>query len=323
MLWILYGITILALIGLVSPSFDPVIKRITFSVVHRTRAVPQSWLYKHLGELLYLRRKKTTPGRFIYQTVLWFIAVLLLSYVATTKFPSMLPNSSTFAGSRIQVGNAVMGALFSFFIALCSIGIRYFYLRISGYYQQVQAGYDLYEVVKMLPRFADLSIDDALFSTSEQLGPKNLLYRPLQLLSFCLTNYTRAEELDGETKRFINTVGTTFAVAFISDMLYSHRTGTDWRESLVKLGSAMELRIMTILEAKKSFSEAIHMGLWGNWVSLIGIIGGLSYMVGFRVYAGLQFQSFIGSSLLVIVLITIFAGMICALYLRKPRLDYR
>jgi ABC-type transporter Mla maintaining outer membrane lipid asymmetry permease subunit MlaE len=46
-------------------------------------------------------------------------------------------------------------------------------------------------------------------------------------------------------------------------------------------------------------------------------------MVGFRVYAGLQFQSFIGSSLLVIVLITIFAGMICALYLRKPRLDYR
>jgi hypothetical protein len=280
-------------------------------------------LYKHLGDLLYLRRKKMTPGRFLYLTVLWFIGVMLVSYVLTTKFPAMLPSSNTFAGSRIQVGNELIGGLVSFLFALCSIGIRYFYLRISAYYQEVQAGYELYEVVKMLPRFTNLSIDDALLKTSEQLGSKNLLYRPLQLLSFCLTNYTRADELDQETKRFIKTVGTTFAIAFISDMLYAHRTGSDWRESLVKLGSAMELRIMTTLEAKKGFSEAINMGLWGNWVSLIGIIGGLSYMVGVRVYAGLQFQTFTGSSLMILVLITIFAGMIVALYLRKPRLDYR
>lgn len=318
--WALYVVTLFGLFGAVFPSFKPIYRQSRLLVKKTTQQAKHSFFYRHLDQLLYLARGTKSVNRYLYIAGGLFVGTFTVTFLISADMPI---RGNIFVRENLSIGTAQTQFLFAALSAVIAVVMQYVILRILAFFRQRKAGYDLLIVVKTLPQFSELSIEQALLLTADQIGRGNLLQKPLRMLSYVLSSYNKTSELEQETQRFISAVGTTFAVAFISDIVYAHQTGTPWHESMFALGDAMELRLSFILDAQKNMSDAIHTGLWGNAVSLIGICGGLVWLLGWPVYASLQFRTASNMLLFMVTLISILAAMIVSLYLIKPALDYK
>jgi len=326
-MWLILGYVAAAagLAGLLAPAYRAAARQTHISFQRHKTQVQASPFYAHLDTMLSLLRpdRAHQVWQFGYQAAVIFAFTLCASFLLFIALPSWLTGNSLLAGSASKIGSPSVGVVFSLMAAGACVTLYYMYIRIRFVFKQIKAGYDLLDVVRTLPRFAHLSVDEALLAAATQLGAKCTLYRPLRLLAVCLTGYQKEEELEAEAKRFAAVVNTTFAVAFISDLLFAVRTGSSWRDSLVALGQSMQSRLSVILDAKREMSDAIQTGLWGNALSLVAICGGLAGVIGWHVYAPLQFQTVVGAGLLLLNLAAIAAGVLIALRLRMPALDYK
>ncbi|MBJ6360496.1 hypothetical protein ACFOQM_04105 [Paenibacillus sp. GCM10012307] len=324
LLGILYLITFIGLIGFVLPSFATVVNKSLFLIQNRKEAVKQSSLIQHFDEVMFLLTgKPNQSNRYFFYNGILFITSFFIMLLITTEIPMRLPSTNGPFGSFQMSGSRGAGVLFSLIVAVIVVIVGYLILRLQYHFRKIKSGYDLLEIVKILPRFADLQIPEAMIRTADEVHASNLLRKQLKILAFTVSNYSSEAELKMETNRFIKSVSTTFAIAFISDMLFSLRSGTPWRESLVSLGDSMETRLSAILEVKKELSGAIHMGTWGNPAAIILVCGAVALTIGFPVYAGLQFRTSLGITLLTIILCACVGTMILSFLVMKPPLDYK
>ena len=319
--WALSIVALLGLFGLVFPSFKPLYKTSRLFIKNKSQQVKKSFIYRHLDDLMYLARGTNNVARYLYTSAALAVGTFAIALLVAADLPK--PAGNAFFRGNISIGTTQSQFLFAALSSILAIVLQYITLRILAFFRQRKAGYDLLIVVKTMPQFSDLSIDEALALTAERVGKKNLLQKPLRILSYVLTSYKRQIELEYETQRFISAVNTTFAVAFISDIVYAHQSGTPWHESMFALGDAMEIRLSSILDAQKNMGDAIHTGLWGNAVSMIGIIGGIIWLLGWPVYASLQFRTTTNMLLFMLTVISILASTVLSLYLMKPALDYK
>lgn len=327
-----YLLTLVGLWGLTLPAFRPYIRR----TQQRMRRLSQlnkqktssTRLFRHLDQQLYLvdRQKydqSVSVYRFLYRSLAIFAGSFLVSYLITSEIPLHLTSSNPFMSGDASIGQKKIGVGFSFILAIIAATGPYLILRIRYINQKVRAGWDLLDVVKTLARFGHLSLDTALIRTSESLPESNVLRRPLKILAFAMASHTHESEIRQESERFIEAIGTTFAVAFISDLMYAYRSGGEWQGSMLRLSEMMDNRQTAILNAKMEVSDAIGMGAYGNLLVIIFTCGGVAYLLGWSVYTQLQFQTVTGIVMLLLVLISTAVSMIISITLSKPRLDYR
>jgi len=320
--WLFIAIAICGLFGAVFPSFKPIIKQSRYLIRRKVQDAKRSFLYQHLDQILYLNRGENNVARYLYTAAAIFVGTFALTFIIASDLPKPTSENALFRGN-IQIGSNESQLLFAVISSFLALALQYLVVRLMAFFRQRKAGYDLLIVVKTMPQFSDLSIDEALMLTADRIGNKNLLQKPLIIFSHVLTTYKRQSDLDHEAKRFMAAVGTTFAVAFISDLLYAHQTGTPWHESMFALGDAMEVRLSYIMDAQKNMSEAIHTGLWGNAVSLVGVCGGLAWLLGWPIFVDLLFRTTSNMLLFFLTILSILVSTIFSLYLMKPALDYK
>ncbi|WP_410513887.1 hypothetical protein PaeBR_05555 [Paenibacillus sp. BR2-3] len=287
------------------------------------------WIYRHLDNLLYFAHRKYEPGisvlRFLMRTGLLFIAVFLSGLLTLSELPGHLNFHNPFLeGMTFNKGLPPDGAWrFPLFVAVISAMIPYFRMRYIFAQRKVRGSYDLLDAVKISSKFTHLSVDALLMKTADFLTEENVLKTPLKLLGAAFANYSNEKELYEEAGRFSRAVGTTFAVEFISDLLYSEKEGTLYlKNSLMLLNRSMEQQRETILTVKAGSRDAISLGLYGNFVVLVSSVGTFIYMLKPDVYFRLQFQTSVGLAFLVVILTGLFISFVISTILAKPKLDY-
>lgn len=287
------------------------------------------WVYRHLDNLLYFAHKKYEPGisvmRFLMRSGIVFIAVFLSGLLTLSELPGRLVfHNPLLEGMTLADGGSTNGAWrFPLFVAVISAALPYFRMRYNYAQRKVRASYDLLDVVKISGKFTHLSVDMLLGKTADSLTGENVLKTPLKLLGTVFANYSNERELYEEAGRFSRTIGTTFAVEFISDLLYSEKEGSlHLKNSLMMLNRSMEQQRETILTVKASSRDAISLGLYGNLVVLISSVGTFMYMLKPDVYFRLQFQTSVGLTFLAVILSGLFISFIISTVLARPKLDY-
>lgn len=287
------------------------------------------WLYRHLDNLLYFVNQRYEPGisvmRFVLRTSFLFIAVFLSGLLTLSELPGHLSFNNPFLeGIRFKDGEPIQGAWrFPLFIGLISATIPYLRMRYMYAHRKVRGSYDLLDVVKISTKFTHLSVDSILNRTADFLNEKNVLKTPLKLLGATFANYSNEKELREEASRFSKTIGTTFAVEFISDLLYAEKEGTRYlKGSLMLLNRSMEQQRETILTVKAGSRDAISLGLYGNLVVLVSTVGTFMYMLKPDVYLQLQFETTIGLTFLTVIISGLFISFVISTILARPKLDY-
>jgi hypothetical protein len=329
--WILYTITFIGLCGLVAPAFQPYRRRTQQRItvvanLGKQKTASYSW-FKHLDRMLYLANPRyeaqTSVYRFLAYCLLLGAATFWSVYFFTSELPFRLTTSNPFLEDSNQIRNVRLGLGFALFVSLLAACFPYAGLRVRYLKRKVQGGYDLLDVVKTLSRFSHLSLDSALSRTADTLSDGNALKKPLKLLVFTVSGYTFESELRHEADRFVQAIGTTFAVAFISNILLVHRSGGNLRETLLQLTEEMEQQMVSVLSARKDVSDAISMGSWGNLLIVLSMCGGMAFVLGWPVYTRLQFQTVSGVVFFTTILVTTIASFAVSLFLSRPRLDYK
>jgi hypothetical protein len=238
------------------------------------------------------------------------------------EWPVRIPASQPFLGEAEWHTQTVSWPL----ALLCSVvagGMPLVRLRLLYQRKRVQAGYDLLEVVKVLARFTHLSVDMALLSAADKLSPDNTLLRPLHLLALSFAGYGSERELQQETQRFVAAIGTTFAVTWMSDVLYQHKEGGgELRASLLALCEAMEEQRVIVRESRRTVYDAIALGSYGNVLVFAVTSASMAYLLTWPVYLKLQLQTGIGLVFLCVIGISMAASFIISRLLSHPKLDY-
>ncbi|WP_151732983.1 hypothetical protein [Paenibacillus tengchongensis] len=286
-------------------------------------------LSRHLDDLLYFADRKYEPGismlRFVMRTGFVFAAVFLSALLTLKELPGHLSFHNPFLeGMAFDGGGPVKGAWrLPLFLALLAASIPYLRMRYNYAQRQVRGSYDLLEVITIAAKFTHLSVDSILSKTGELLSPDNVLRTPLRLLGAAFANYSNGYELSAEASRFSAAIGTTFAVEFVSDLLYCEKEGTrHLKSSLLLLNRSMEQQRETILTVKAGSRDAISLGLYGNLVVLVASVGTFMYMLRPSVYFKLQFQTTVGLTFLMVIVTGLFVSFLISTMLASTKLDY-
>lgn len=335
-LWIVYGIWLL-IKPLVERHLRHLSQKVDYQIKYRMNLVGKKvsrvrkrlWLYRHLDNLLYFAHPKYEPGisvmRFVTRTAIVFFAVFFSGLLTLSELPGRLSFNNPFLeGITFNEGRPVQGAWrFPLFIAVISASIPYFRMRYRFAQRKVHGSYDLLDVVKICTKFTHLSVDSILDRTADYLTDKNVLKGPLKLLGATFANYSSEKELVEEAGRFSNAIGTTFALEFVSDLLYAEKEGSRYlKSSLMLLNRSMEQQRETILIVKAGSRDAISLGLYGNLVVLVSTIGTFMYMLKPDVYFQLQFETTVGLSFLMVIISGLFISFVISTILARPKLDY-
>lgn len=287
------------------------------------------WLYRHLDDLLYFAHRRYEPGlsvmRFSIRTIFLFTAVFLSALLTLRELPGRMSFNNPFVegisfGERVPVHEVWQLPLF---VAVIAGSIPYLRMRYSYAQRKVRGSYDLLDVIKIATKFTHLSVDSIMARTAELLTEDNVLRTPLRLLSAAFANYSNEYELNEQAARFSGAIGTTFAVEFVSDLLYCEKEGTRYlKSSLMVLNRSMEQQRDTILTVKAGSRDAINLGLYGNLVVLVSSVGTFIYMLKPDVYFKLQFQTTVGLGFLMVIITGLFISFIISSILARPKLDY-
>ncbi|CAH1217349.1 hypothetical protein PAECIP111892_04397 [Paenibacillus auburnensis] len=287
------------------------------------------WLYRHLDDLLYFAHRKYEPGisvmRFVMRTAFLFIAVFLSTLLTLRELPGHMSFNNPFLegisfGERQPVHEVWRLPLF---VAVIGGSIPYLRMRYNYAQRKVRGSYDLLDVIKIATKFTHLSADSILARTADLLTEENVLKTPLRLLSTAFANYCNEYELNEQAARFSDAIGTTFAIEFVSDLLYCEKEGTRYlKSSLMMLNRSMEQQRDTILTVKAGSRDAISLGLYGNLVVLVSSVGTFMYMLKPDVYFKLQFQTTVGLTFLMVIISGLFISFIISTILARPKLDY-
>ncbi|MCE3199268.1 hypothetical protein [Paenibacillus sonchi] len=287
------------------------------------------WLYRHLDDLLYFAHRKYEPGisvmRFSIRTLFVFIMVFLSGLLTLRELPGHLSFSNPFLeGINFDNRLPVQGSWrFPLFVAVIAASIPYLRTRYLFAQRKVHGSYDLLDVIKIATKFTHLSVDSILSKTADFLTEESVLKTPLRLLGAAFANYSNERELTLEAERFAGAIGTTFAVEFVSDLLYCEKEGTRYlKNTLMMLSRSMEQQRETILTVKAGSRDAISLGLYGNLVVLVSSVGTFIYMLKPDVYFKLQFQTTVGLTFLMIIISGLFISFMISTILARPKLDY-
>lgn len=287
------------------------------------------WLYRHIDDLLYLTKKNYEPGtsvfRFFIQVSVVFVIVFIVVMLTLGDIIGRLTFGDPF-GEGIYVQEhmpAFMNWQFPLLLASLSACLLYLKLRYDYATIKVKSSYDLLEVVKLLPKFANYSVDTALQKVCDLLSDDNVLRRPLALLAVSFSNYGSKQELLRDAQRFSGAIGTTFAVELVSSLLYAKENGSTWLTSaLTELHRSMEQQREAIFEARSNSRDAILLGKYVNAGLFIFVNGTVALSIGFNAYIRLQFYTSLGLTLFSIILILIFISFVIGSVLSRPVLDY-
>ncbi|AIQ39703.1 hypothetical protein [Paenibacillus sp. FSL R5-0912] len=287
------------------------------------------WLYRHLDDLLYFAHKRYEPGisvmRFVTRSGMLFTGIFLSVLLTLRELPGHMSFNNPFLeGIVLNEGTAVQDAWrLPLFLAILSASIPYLRMRYTYVQRKVRGSYDLLDVIKIATKFTHLSADSILSRTSDLLAGDNVLKTPLKLLGAAFANYSNERELNEEAGRFAGAIGTTFAVEFVSDLLYCEKEGTRYlKSSLMMLNRSMEQQRETILTVKASSRDAISLGLYGNLVVLVSSVGTFMYMLKPDVYFKLQFETTVGLTFMMVIIAGMFISFMISTILARPKLDY-
>ncbi|MFD1775748.1 hypothetical protein [Paenibacillus rhizophilus] len=285
--------------------------------------------YNHLDNLLYIAKRNYEPGttvlRFMVQSGLLAAAVFLSGLLTLRELPGHLDFHNPFLeGVSFDSGRPWRdGWRLPMFLAVLAGMLPYLRLRYAYAHKKVKGSYHLLDVVKIAAKFTHLPVDALLGRTADYLDEDNVLVTPLKILAASFANYSSEHELAAETQRFANAVSTTFAVEFVSDLLYCEKEGGYYlKNSLMMLNRSMEQQRETILEVKANSRDAISLGLYGNLVVLFFSIGTFIYMLKPGVYFRLQFETRAGLAFLMVIVSGLFLSFVISSVLAKPKLDY-
>ncbi|WP_036668365.1 hypothetical protein [Paenibacillus sp. HW567] len=287
------------------------------------------WLYRHLDDLLYFVHRKYEPGisvmRFSIRTLFLFSAIFISGLLTLRELPGHLSFSNPFLeGISFDDRLPVQGAWrFPLFVAMIAASVPYLRLRYGYTQRKVRGSYDLLDVIKIAAKFTHLSVDSILSKTADLLTEENVLKTALRLMGAAFANYSNERELTYEAERFARAIGTTFAVEFVSDLLYCEKEGTRYlKNTLMMLSRSMEQQRETILTVKAGSRDAISLGLYGNLVVLVSSVGTFIYMLKPDVYFKLQFQTSVGLTFLMVIISGLFISFMISTILARPKLDY-
>ncbi|KUP25290.1 hypothetical protein [Paenibacillus sp. DMB5] len=294
-----------------------------------SRADRRIWLYRHLDDLLYFAHRKYEPGisvmRFSLQTAFLFAAVFVSTMLTLRELPGHMSFSNPFLdgisfGERMPIEQAWRLPLF---VSVLAASIPYLRMRYTCAQRKVRGSYDLLDVIKIASKFTHLSVDSILSRTADFLTEDNVLKTPIRLLGAGFANYSNEYELKEEAMRFSGAIGTTFAIEFVSDLLYCEKEGTrHLKSSLMMLNRSMEQQRETILTVKAGSRDAISLGIYGNLVVLVSSVGTFMYMLKPDVYFKLQFQTSVGLAFLMVIIAGLFVSFLISTILARPKLDY-
>lgn len=289
----------------------------------------KSIITTHIDDLLYLVQKKYEPRvsviRFYVQMVFVFTAVYFVTSITMTELPNHLTFDNPFMGG-ISIANADREYHWGFPLFLSFLGTTFPYIRLRYKHSliSVKASFELLDVIKILSKYTYLSVDKALDRTSEFLGDESVLKRPLRILASTFANYSNENELHRAANRFADSISTTFARVFISDLIYAEKEGTEFlSSSLLELNMSMEQQRETIITVKSANSDPITLGLYVNLLLLVAVIGTFMLMLGPNVYYKLQFQTDVGLYFLAFITATLFLAFAVSMVLSRPKLDYQ
>ncbi|WP_150274229.1 hypothetical protein [Paenibacillus tepidiphilus] len=294
------------------------------------RAQKRMWIYRHLDNLLYLSSKKYEPGvsvfRFLFSMLFVFVGVMLTGYATFNEMPKQHSINGSLIVRDLQVDSSLPKSAWVFivFVALVASFLPYFRLRYRYSFRRVKASYDLLEIVKIIPKFTHLSVDNCLYKTAEYIDEKNVLKQPLKMLSAAFAGYSNDNELRQEAQRFSKIVGTTFAIEFISNVLYAEREGTHHlKYSFMILHQSMEQQKETILTMRARNSDAVKLGSYGNVITILVCIPTFIGALGWNIYYKLQFQTTTGLIFMMFILATLILSFLLSALLSQPKLDYQ
>ncbi|AKG33684.1 hypothetical protein [Paenibacillus durus] len=285
--------------------------------------------YGHLDNLLYFTKRNYEPGitvlRFMLQSGILAAAVFLSGLLTLRELPGHLAFHNPFLeGVSFDSGRPLQDWWrLPLFLAVLAGMLPYLRLRYVCAHNKVKGSYHLLDVVKIAAKFTHLPVDALLGKTADFLDEDNVLVTPLKILASSFANYSNEHELFEEAQRFAQAVGTTFAVEFVSDLLYCEKEGSFYlKNSLLMLNRSMEQQRETILTVKANSRDAISLGLYGNLVVLFFSIGTFMYMLKPGVYFRLQFQTKAGLTFLMVIVSGLFLSFVISSVLAKPKLDY-
>lgn len=288
------------------------------------------FIYRHLDNLLYLTQDKYEPfvsvTKFILQSGFLLVGIFIITLLTMQELPSLFSSDPFFDGnlhtSNIETIKSVWKL--PMLLAILAGSIPYIVMRYKYTKRQTEGSYDLLDVVKIYAKYTYLSVDAALYATSDFLMDNNVLKRPLRILADEFSNYSNETMLQGEAQRFASTVSTTFARIFISDLLDAEKEGNvNLNLSLLELNDSMEQQRETILTVKANNSDAIKLGLYGNLLVFVLSIGTFMFMLKPGLYFKLQFQTPIGVTFFMIIVISFVIAFLFSILLSRPKLDYQ
>lgn len=328
--WLLIRLLVLRHLHQLGQRIDYLFRRRITAFAHKSQRRDKGWgLYRHLDDLLYFARKKYEPGtgviRFTLGSLLLFAAVFLSAWLTIGELPGHMRFDNPFlAGADLEQGVPLEGAWrFPLFLAAAASTMPYLRLRYASAQRRVKGSYDLLEVVKLSAKYTHLSVDALLAQTADSLAADNVLKSPLKQLGASFAAYGSEKELYEEAQRFAKAIGTTFAVEYVSDLLYAEKEGTLFlKPSLMQLNRSMEQQRETILAVKANSRDAISLGIYGNLVVLFASVGTFMFMLKPDVYFRLQFGTAVGMTFLTVIVGSLFVSFMIGAGLAKPKLDY-
>lgn len=281
------------------------------------------WIFRHLDKLLFLTAKDFQSGissfRFLMRCLYLFLATFL-TLLLVGEYPTFM-SSNPFVDSNIVMTDISWTAMG--IISLVVGFLPYIFLRFRYHRNVVKSSYDLADVIKIMSRHAHFAISPALRRTADDLPASNVLRRPLYILSDLFSSYSSHEELQAEALRFSSSIGTTFAMQFIMDLLSFEKDGIkNLKTSLLFLNETMELQRQAILKVKEQNQDAISLGLWVNAFVILLVSGFGVYYLTPNVFFKLLFQTNLGLYLLVFMLFSFVLSFLVSLLLSRPKLDY-
>lgn len=197
-----------------------------------------SLIISHLEDLLYLGSKNYQPGAsvvlFFMGTGFLMIAVFFIVLLTLRELPLHLNFSNSFIiddGSTKDTRPLQAIWRVSLLLAIIAGTFPYLRLRYRFAHKKNKASYDLLEVIKIYAKFGYLNVSGALSQTATLLTPKNVLQRPVFVLSEVFASYTDEYELNTGIQRFASTIDTTFSNIFVSNLMFAERKATtSWLE---------------------------------------------------------------------------------------------
>lgn len=284
---------------------------------------------QHIEDQMILVKKNYQPGifyyRFVFISVGFAIATMIIIYVALQQMPLQLSNDPFAPAKEVlnQNGAASTEWLVSVIIGLVALVLPYLRLRYQYAIAYARASYDLLEPTKLIAKFAHLSVDKALLETAKSMSDENVLKHAVRRLSSSFTTYRDEKELLQATRQFSGLVGTTFVNQFVNNLVYAERQGgQQMKKDFQSLNQAMEEQRETIMEVKANGRDAVQLGTYVNAVVILALCGTMVYLLKPSIYMKFQFGTSIGVAFFTALLISYLLSVFLSIILSRPKLDY-